>query len=167
MSFEIDLDLYRRAVGSFVTGITVVTATSSNGPVGFTCQSFTSLSLEPPMILISVAQSSRTFSAITTQGRFCVNILGSGSQRLAQDFAFMEPGVRFTNYKWTSSEHGNPVLDAALVWLDCTLVRSIEVEDHIVAVGRVIGLGHSSSHEEPLTYFRGGFGGFAKEDDES
>lgn len=160
MSSKIDLDLYKETVGSFVTGITVVTTNTISGPIGFTCQSFTSLSLDPPMVLISVAQSSRTLSVISEQGKFCVNILGSGSADLARDFAFMDPGVRFSNYRWHLSTENNPVLDAALVWLDCLLMRSIEVEDHVIAVGKVIGLGHSDIHEFPLTYFRGDFGRF-------
>lgn len=163
MSSEIDIDLYKQSVGSFVTGITVVTANTVSGPMGFTCQSFTSLSLDPPMVLISVAQSSRTLSAISEHEKFCVNILGYGAAALARDFAFMDPGVRFSNYRWHPSGEDNPVLDAALVWLDCLLVRLIEVEDHVIAVGRVIGLGHSDMHEMPLTYYRGGFGGFTKD----
>jgi len=157
---EFSVEDYKKAVGSFVTGITVVTAGSSEGPVGFTCQSFTSLSLEPPTILISVAQTSRTFSTIAIHRRFCVNILGADSARLAHDFAFMDPSIRFTAHSWMSSDGGNPVLDAALVWLDCELVQSIDVEDHLIAVGRVIGVGQSDQHSDPLTYFRGKFGGF-------
>lgn len=160
MNEGLDIDLYKEAVGSFVTGITVVTALAQDGPVGFTCQSFTSLSINPPMVLISVAQTSRTFLTIASHGRFCVNILGFGSADLAKDFAFMEPGARFSNYLWSASTAGNPVLDAALVWLDCELQRSIEIEDHFVAVGKVVSLGHSELHSEPLTYFRGGFGSF-------
>lgn len=160
MESKFSIEEYKRAVGSFVTGITVVTAVSPEGPVGFTCQSFSSLSLEPPTILISVAQTSRTFSTIASHGKFCVNILSTGSARLAHDFAFMDPSVRFTAHSWIESFTGNPIMQGALVWLDCELVRSIEVEDHLIAIGRVVGIGLPADIEEPLAYFRGDFGRF-------
>ena len=166
VSREFSIEDYKMAVGSFVTGITVVTASGEEGPVGFTCQSFTSLSLDPPTILISVAQTSRTLSTISSEKKFCVNILSTGSVRIAHDFAFMDPAVRFTMHSWNRSGTGNPVLEAALVWLDCELVRSIEVEDHLVAVGRVVSLGASEEGRDPLTYYRGDFGAFAQLNDE-
>ncbi len=153
---------FKQVVGSFVTGITVVTASSADGPVGFTCQSFTSLSLDPPTILISVAQTSRTFSTIASSKRFCVNILSTGSAHLAHDFAFMDPSIRFTTHSWTLGESGNPVLEAALAWLDCDLVNSIEVEDHLIAIGRVVGVGALDETREPLIYYRGDFGEFTR-----
>ena len=162
MVAEFSIEDYKKAVGSFVTGITVVTAASDEGPVGFTCQSFTSLSLDPPTILISLARTSRTFSTIAMRQKFCVNILGTGSARIAHDFAFMDPSIRFTTHSWMSCESGNPVLSAALVWLDCELVQSIEVEDHLIAIGRVVAVGQFDEDNEPLTYFRGGFGGFVQ-----
>lgn len=162
MENEFSIEDYKNAVGSFVTGITVVTAISEDGPVGFTCQSFTSLSLDPPTILISVARTSRTFSTIALHKKFCVNILGAGSARLARDFAFMDPSIRFTAHSWISSKTGNPILEAAMSWLDCELVQSIEVEDHLISIGRVISVGLSSDNVEPLTYFKGSFGEFVQ-----
>lgn len=160
MENDFSIEDYKQAVGSFVTGITVVTAASDDGPVGFTCQSFTSLSIEPPTILISVARTSRTFSTIATRKMFCVNVLSTGSARLAHDFAFMDPSIRFTTHSWTQSATGNPIMQAALVWLDCELVRSVEVEDHLIAIGKVVGVGGSDVKTEPLVYFRGDFGEF-------
>lgn len=151
---------YKRAVGSFITGLTVVTASRAEGPVGFTCQSFTSLSLSPPTILVSMARASRTYPAIALHSKFCVNILGLGFDRLASDFAVLEPRLRFTRHAWSSSAEGNPVLDAAMAWLDCDLSQWIEVEDHVLAIGKVVAVGFSADHQEPLAYFRGEFGSF-------
>ena len=162
MENEFSVEDYKKAVGSFVTGITVVTAVSGEGPVGFTCQSFTSLSLDPPTILISVAQTSRTFSTIALHKKFCVNILAAGSARLARDFAFMDPSIRFSAHSWISSAAGNPILGAAMSWLDCELIQSVEVEDHLIAIGRVISVGLSNDNVEPLTYFKGLFGEFVQ-----
>lgn len=162
MESEISIEGYKKAVGSFVTGITIVTAAGADGPVGFTCQSFTSLSIDPPTILISVAQTSRTFSTIALNRKFCVNILSTGSARLAHDFAFMDPSIRFTTHSWRATRSGNPVLEAALAWLDCEMIQSIEVEDHLIAIGKVVGLGQSMDHREPLTYYRGNFGEFVE-----
>lgn len=162
MENEFNVEEYKTAVGSFVTGIAVVTALSPDGPVGFTCQSFTSLSLDPPTILISVARTSRTFSTIALHKKFCVNILGAGSAHIAYDFAFMDPAIRFSAHSWNSTGAGNPVLEASMAWLDCELVRSIEVEDHLVVIGRVVSLGGSKEYKGPLTYFRGSFGGFVQ-----
>lgn len=164
MERKFDIELYKQAVGSFVTGITVVGAISKTGPVGFTCQSFTSLSINPPMILVSAAKSSRTFPTISNCRRFCVNILEGGSAELARDFASNDKEGRFSKHTWKLNKGGSPVLDSAMAWLDCDLEQTIEVEDHIVMVGRVIDLGISTLHNEPLAYFRGHFGGFSRSD---
>lgn len=162
MGRQFDVEQYKKAVGSFVTGITVVSAISETGPVGFTCQSFTSLSINPPMILVSVAKESRSFPTISISGRFCVNILESGSAELARDFAASDLVGRFSKHSWKVNAMGSPVLDASMAWLDCYLEKTIEVEDHLVMVGRVMDLGISAFHNEPLTYFRGHFGGFSQ-----
>lgn len=162
MDTGIDLNDFKKAVGSFVTGITVVSATSKLGPVGFTCQSFTSLSLNPPMILISVAKTSRTYSTISQCKRFCVNILGVDAEVIARDFAEVEPETRFVKHPWKMNSGGNPVLEAALAWLDCDLSEAIDVEDHLIILGRVMALGCSENSTEPLAYFRGNFGGFKR-----
>lgn len=162
MEPKFDLEQYKQAVGSFVTGITVVSAVSEFGPVGFTCQSFTSLSINPPMILVSVAKTSRTFPAISLYRRFCVNILEHHAIEIARDFAANTTEKRFSKHTWRPNDFGNPVLDAAIAWLDCELEQTIEVEDHLVMVGKVKDLGVSLLHQQPLTYFRGHFGGFSE-----
>lgn len=162
METGIDRNDFKKAVGSFVTGITVVSATSDLGPVGFTCQSFTSLSLNPPMILISVAKTSRTYLTISQCKRFCVNILGADAVAIARDFADVEPETRFVKHPWKMNSGGNPVLEAALAWLDCDLSEAIDVEDHLIILGLVLAVGCSESSTDPLAYFRGSFGGFKK-----
>lgn len=162
METGIDRNDFKNAVGSFVTGITVVSATSDLGPVGFTCQSFTSLSLNPPMILISVAKTSRTYLTISQCKRFCVNILGVDAEAIARDFADVEPETRFVKHPWKMNSGGNPVLEAALAWLDCDLSEAIDVEDHLIILGLVLAVGCSESSTDPLAYFRGSFGGFKK-----
>lgn len=145
----------RAVLGHFATGLTVVTAAGPDGPVGFTCQSFSSLSLEPALISINPTKTSLTWPRIREIGRFAVNILPLGSERIATQFS--QPGIeRFDRIDWSRSEHGNPHLAAALAWVDCELETEYDGGDHSIALGRVRGL-RSSGEVEPLLFFRGRF----------
>jgi 3-hydroxy-9,10-secoandrosta-1,3,5(10)-triene-9,17-dione monooxygenase reductase component len=145
----------RAGLGHFATGIVVVTAMGSGGPLGFTCQSFASLSLDPPLVTFAPARTSSTWPRIRSVGRFCVNVLAAGHQEHSASFA--RSGVdKFAGLGWRAAPSGSPVLDGILAWIDCTLWQEYDGGDHTVVVGRVHDLG-ASDDRDPLLFFRGAY----------
>ena len=161
MSFgatPIDRGRFREVLGHFASGVTIITAMEPAGPVGFTCQSFASLSLDPPMIAFAAAKSSTSWPRISAAGSFCVNILEESQEPLCRVFA--ESGAdKFAGVGWTTAASGAPVLDGALAWVDCELGAIVDAGDHELVTGRVLDLGSSSGG--PLLFYRGGFGRFS------
>ncbi len=154
----VDSAHYRSVLGHFATGITIVTAMASHGPVGFTCQSFSSLSLDPPLIWIAPAASSSTWPHISSVGAFTVNVLGAEQEPLARVFA--TSGVdKFAGVGYDLGVTGAPRLHGTIAHIDCVLESCIEAGDHFSVVGAVRGL--ASENESPLVFFRGGFGAIA------
>ena len=146
----------REVLGHFATGVTVVTAVTAIGPIGFTCQSFSSLSLDPPLVVLAPSRSSRTWPQLRAIGRFCINVLAEGQDDVSQNFA--RAGTdRFAGVPWTSSAHGSPVLDGVVAWIDAALWAEYDGGDHTVVVARVLDLG-ADHHRGPLLYHRGAYG---------
>ena len=146
----------REVLGHFVSGIVVVTAAGTHGPVGFTCQSFASLSLDPPLVTFAPARSSTTWPLIRATGAFCVNVLAADHQELSVGFA--RSGVdKFDGVPWRRGPSGAPVLDGVSAWIDCTLWNEYDGGDHTIAVGRVLDLGADPARL-PLLYYRGRYG---------
>lgn len=146
----------RRAVGHFCTGVTVVTALDdADQPIGFTCQSFVSLSLDPPLVMFSVSRGSLSWPQIRVAGRFCVNILAADQGPLCS--AFATKGVdRFTGVDWLPGPTtGSPVLLGSLAWVECTIEAVYPGGDHVIAVGRVRDIDVAHDGADPLLYFRG------------
>jgi 3-hydroxy-9,10-secoandrosta-1,3,5(10)-triene-9,17-dione monooxygenase reductase component len=151
----VDAGRFRQVLGRFCTGVAVVTTVDDGRPVGFSCQSFAALSLDPPMVLFCPARTSATWRAIERVGRFCVNVLGERQQDLAQRFG--GPGRdRFAGVSWSPSPAGAPVLDGALAWIDATIEAAHDGGDHVVVHGRVTDLG-SGDGGRPLLFYRGGY----------
>lgn len=145
----------RDVVGHYPSGVTVVTAMSGGHPVGFACQSFHSLSLDPPMIVIMPARTSTTWPLIRAAGSFCVNILAADQGSLCRTFSTM--GVnRFDGVEWAPGAHGCPMLTGTSAWIDCELTDEYDGGDHTLALGRVRALG-SDETREPLIFHRGLF----------
>jgi len=154
----IDQARFREVLGHFATGVTIVTALEEGGPGGFTCQSFTSLSLDPALIAIAPAKSSTSWPKIAAAGAFCVNILESGQEALCRSFAVS--GVdKFAGVGWSTSVSGAPVLDGALAFIDCHLEHIHDAGDHELVIGRCLDMGVGEG--TPLLYYRSGFGGFS------
>src|ERR1700691_3399698 len=129
---------FRTVLGHFVTGVVVVTAMTREEPVGFTCQSFTALSLEPPLILICAAKTSVTWPRVAEARQFCVNVLASGQRALCNQFARSGPG-KFAGAAWhTGPVTGAPILDGVIGWLECELAEVYEAGDHWIATARVL-----------------------------
>jgi 3-hydroxy-9,10-secoandrosta-1,3,5(10)-triene-9,17-dione monooxygenase reductase component len=152
-----DAAAMRTAMGHFLTGVTVITATADGEPVGLAANSFTSVSLDPPLVLFCAARSSGTWPKIDAAGRFCVNVLPEDGEQTCRIFA--SPGDRFSQVGWHVGVTGSPVLDEALAYADCEIEHRYDGGDHVIVVGRVVDLGHRT-HGTPLAFYRGGYGRF-------
>ena len=149
---------YRQVLGHFPTGVTVITATTPDGPVGMAVGSFASLSLEPPQVLFCAGQHSSSWPKIREVGTFCVNLLAESQEDVCRVFASKAPD-KFAEIGWKHSGNGAPVLEGILGYIDCTLDQVIPSGDHEVAIGAVTDL--DVLHEGgPLLFFRGGYGRF-------
>ncbi|QYN36878.1 flavin reductase family protein [Pseudonocardia sp. DSM 110487] len=152
----VDAVRFRQVLGRFCTGVTVVTAVDGGRPVGFACQAFAALSLDPPMVLFCPARTSATWRAIERSGRFCVNVLGAHQQELSQRFGRRDLG-KFEGVHWAPSPAGAPVLDGALAWIDATIETVHDGGDHHVVHGRVTDLDCADGGDPPLLFYRGGY----------
>ena len=152
----VDPGVMREVLGHFASGVTVVTAVTDDGPIGFTCQSFSSLSLEPPLLAFAPARTSRTWPQLREIGRFCVNVLAEGQDDVSQNFA-RSGADKFTGVRWSPSAHGSPVLDDVVAWIDGELWAEYDGGDHTIVVARVLDLGADAAHD-PLLFHRGGYG---------
>jgi flavin reductase (DIM6/NTAB) family NADH-FMN oxidoreductase RutF len=153
----IEKDLFRRVMGSFASGVTVVTVSMKDGePTGFTANAVTSLSIEPRMLLVCVSEKSATLSQIEEAGSFVVNILSAGQQDTAQQFATRRDN-RFEGILWRPGHQtGAPVLDGSLAYVECKLYSTAKGGDHVILMGEI--LGGEANEAEPLLYFRGRYG---------
>jgi 3-hydroxy-9,10-secoandrosta-1,3,5(10)-triene-9,17-dione monooxygenase reductase component len=146
---------FRDVLGRFASGVTVVTTTSNDEPVGMTCQSFSSVSLDPPLVLFIPAKSSRSWPLIQRSGKFCVNFLAAGQAELSNTMA-SRGADKFGDVKWTPSPAtGSPILEGSLAHVDCTIHQVHEAGDHYVVVGRVVDLGSDEGDVDPLLFFQG------------
>ena len=150
-------DEYRRVLGHFPTGVTIVTALGPDGPVGLAVNSFTSVSLRPPLVGFFPAHTSGSWPVIRHAGGFCVNILGRHQEGLARTFA--SPGTdRFRDLPMRPAPTtGAPVLVGAVAWLDCTIESITPAGDHDFALARVRAIDADPSHP-PLVFHRGRYG---------
>jgi 3-hydroxy-9,10-secoandrosta-1,3,5(10)-triene-9,17-dione monooxygenase reductase component len=145
---------FRDVLGRFASGVTVVTAVSSGQPVGMTCQSFSSVSLDPPLVLFVPAKTSRAWPLMQRAGKFAVNFLSAEQAELSNTMASRGTD-KFAGIPWRPSEStGSPLLDGTLGYVDCAIHAVHETGDHYVVVGRVLDLA-TVDDEDPLLYFQG------------
>ncbi|CCG05764.1 flavin reductase family protein [Blastococcus saxobsidens] len=152
----VDPRLMREVLGHFASGVTVVTADAPEGPIGFTCQSFSSLSLDPPLVALAPARTSRTWARLRDIGRFCVNVLAEGQDAVSQNFA-RSGADKFAGVRWTPSAHGSPVLEDVVAWIDGELWAEYDGGDHTIVVARVLDL-DAAPDRRPLLFHRGAYG---------
>lgn len=150
----VDPTEFRTVLGHFASGVTVVAAIEDEGPVGFTCQAFAALSLEPPMVALAPAKTSTSWPRMAKAGAFCVNILADDQVDLCRRFA-VSGGDKFVGVDWQLGKAGTPVLDGVLAWVECELDAIHEAGDHELVTGRVLALGVGSG--SPLLFYRGGY----------
>ena len=146
----------RRVLGSFATGVTVVTGTAGGLPVGFACQSFASVSLEPPLVLFCPAHTSRSWPLIRESGSFCVNVLADDQEDLCARFA-TTGADKFADLAWHQTPWG-PSLDGVLSTVMCDIQDVHVAGDHDIVVGHVRELVLHRDDAAPLVFYRGTFG---------
>lgn len=154
-----DSSRFRHVLGHFATGVAVITATTPSGPVGMAVSSFTSVSLEPPLVAFLPDKSSTSWPKIRGAGLFCVNILSAGQEELCARFA--RKGIdKFAGVPWRAAPSGAPIIEGGMAWIDCELTQTFESGDHFIAIGRVVQL-EAAEYGVPLVFFQGGYGHFA------
>ncbi|MCP4084073.1 MAG: flavin reductase family protein [Actinomycetia bacterium] len=159
---EIDPAEYRRVLGHFPTGVTVVTAHDGDGPVGMAIGSFASVSLDPPLVAFFAGKQSGTWARIDKADHFCVNVLGDDQLELCSTMASRAED-KFEGVSWMAAPSGSPVLPDVIATIDCKTDAIHDGGDHWIVVGRVL---HLATHREagPMVFFKGGYGSFAPND---
>lgn len=152
-----DPSALRRAMGRFTTGAAIVISETPAGPQGMTINSLTWVSLEPPMILISLTSGTRSADAVQESGAYSVSILGAGQESLALEFS--RPGDdKFAGRHLHRGSFGQPVVPGALATLECTVEQEVQAGDHTIFIGMVRAVEHRVG--APLAFYSGKFGGF-------
>jgi 3-hydroxy-9,10-secoandrosta-1,3,5(10)-triene-9,17-dione monooxygenase reductase component len=153
----VDTDRFRRVLSHFCSGVVVVTAVSGGRPVGLTCQSFSSLSLDPPLVMFGAALGSRTWPEVRAAARFAVNILADDQEEISRRFA-RTGADKFADLGWRPGATGAPLLDGALAHVECELVTTHPGGDHEIAVGRVVALEERAADgSHPLLFYRSAY----------
>lgn len=151
----IDPKALRQAFGTFATGITVITTNDEQGlPRGMTANSFTSVSLDPPLLLVCVGKAASSYTAFYQSNGFAVNILHEGQIDVSGKFASKAPD-KFETVKYDKVHTGAPVLTDSLTWFDCATTQCVEAGDHIILIGEIQAFG--TSPKAPLCFNRGSY----------
>ncbi|QXI41751.1 flavin reductase family protein [Pseudomonas wayambapalatensis] len=146
---------FREALGHYASGITVVTSFIDDQPIGFTCQSFYSVSMSPPLVSFSVMSNSASYPRIRQAGRFAVNILSDEQVGISNQFA-RRGTDKWHGVEWQSSPLGNPLIVGSLHWLDCEIHAEHAAGDHLIVIGEVKALNlQEAGATQPLLYFKG------------
>ncbi|PRC45039.1 monooxygenase [Mycobacterium sp. ITM-2017-0098] len=152
----------RNVLGRFCTGVAVITGHDGTRPFGFTCQSVTSVSLEPPYVSFCPASSSSSWPSIRDTGRLAINVLAHDQRDLCVQFA-QRGGEKFGGIDWFLGDNGCPAFDGSLAVIEADLEYEHSAGDHTIVVVHVTGL-RLHPDRKPLLFFRGGFGGLAMSD---
>jgi flavin reductase (DIM6/NTAB) family NADH-FMN oxidoreductase RutF len=153
---SIDQAQFRTVLGHYPTGVVIVTAEGEDGPAGLSIGSFSSLSLDPPLILFCPGKSSSSWPKIEQVGRFCVNILADDQEDVSRIFA-SKGADKFATVGWKPSPvTKSPILNGVLAWIDCDVERIEDGGDHHIVIGRVRAL-EVERERHPLVFFRGGY----------
>ncbi len=145
---------FRQVMGNFATGVTIVTAAHAGKYAGFTANAFTSVSLDPPLVLVCIGNQNASLTVIETSQAFCVNILAADQEDLARIFAKNGPAKyeHLAQVQHHAASTGAPILAGTLAWLDCRLTQAYAGGDHLILMGEVVALGAAPG--DPLLYLR-------------
>lgn len=154
----IDARFFRNVLGKYPTGVCVITAQGDGPPVAMVVGSFTSVSLDPPLVAFLPDKRSASWAEIHARGHFCVNVLADGHGDLCRRMTGPAE-QRFVGVDHHHSPGGAPIVDGALAWIDCSIYAVHEAGDHFIVIGEVRAM---NTHREgnPLLFFEGGYGAF-------
>jgi 3-hydroxy-9,10-secoandrosta-1,3,5(10)-triene-9,17-dione monooxygenase reductase component len=159
---HLDSRRFRQVLGRFATGVVAITALdpTNDEPCGLAANSFTSVSLDPPLVAFCVAHTSTSWPRVRGAKVVTVNVLAEHQQAVCAQMA-TKGGDKFAGLEWSGSPGGNPVLEGALAWIDCLIEAEHPAGDHMIVVARVLQL---DTHADggPLVFFQGGYGGFVE-----
>jgi flavin reductase (DIM6/NTAB) family NADH-FMN oxidoreductase RutF len=147
----------RRVFGHYPTGVVVVAAMSDGEPYGFTVNSFTSVSRDPPIVGFCAAHTSSTWPRIRDAGAFTISLLSVGQEQVCRSFA-TKGSDRFSGVEWSMKEGGHPGIDGALAWIDCVLDDCHLVGDHELILARVVSMTTNDVDDDPLVFHGGRLG---------
>jgi flavin reductase (DIM6/NTAB) family NADH-FMN oxidoreductase RutF len=161
----IEAGRFKSVMGHFATGVTIVTALDDARPVGFTAQSFVSLSIDPPLVAVCPALTSTSWPRIAAADGLCINILGADQEALCRGFATPSED-KFAGVGWsTAPVTGAPLLDGSLAWIEGRIEASYPAGDHEIVIINVLDVGEATTNGAhtagPLLFYRAGFGSFA------
>ncbi len=150
---------FRKVLGRFCSGVTIITARDGEGLIGLTCQSFFSVSLDPPLVAFSPARTSQSYARMRSCNAFCINILAEDQHEVCE--AFARSGTdKWAGVAWRPGVTGSPIIDGALAWIDCQWEVEHPAGDHYLTLGRVIELRHDPA-KGPLLFYGGAFASLA------
>jgi flavin reductase (DIM6/NTAB) family NADH-FMN oxidoreductase RutF len=152
---------YRKTLGSYPTGVVIITGDGEEGPVGLAIGSFSSVSLDPPLVGFLPDKSSTSWPKIEKSGSFCVNILAEDQLDVCRAFA-SKGGDKYASVTWRSAATGSPVLDGVCAWIDCSIHRVDDAGDHWFVLGEIQQMAVPRDDVGPLLFFRGGYGEFTR-----
>lgn len=152
----IDPSEFRRVLGRFPTGVTVVTGADDDGAAGMAIGSFVSVSLDPPLVMFCPGNDSDSWLQIKKTGHFCVNVLGEDQKDVCDIFA-SKVDDRFAGIEWTTAVTGAPLIRGSIAWIDCEIHAIHDGGDHDIVVGLVKALA-TDLDQGPLLFFNGGYG---------
>lgn len=154
--YDIPAAEMRECLGSYCSGLTIISGKNAGGElVGMTCQSFHSLSLDPPLVSYFAGKTSESYSVLRKLDRFCINVLSSDQEQLALRFS-QKAVDRWSGTSWSEDCFGQPVLDGSILSISCRTHREYDGGDHFINVSRVAQLRHDRT-KQPLLYFRSSF----------
>ncbi|WP_242901560.1 flavin reductase family protein [Actinomadura terrae] len=156
----VDSARFRSVLGRFATGVVAITAfeEGSDRPAGLAANSFTSVSLDPPLVAFCVAHTSTTWPRLRGAGRLCVNILSEPQLKVCERLA-LRGGDKFADIGWTRTPNGGPLIEGALAWIECSVEQEHVAGDHVIVVARVHALDHHHD-ADPLLFYKGTYGTF-------
>lgn len=151
----IDPGRFREVMAHVPTSVCVIAAAHADGPAGLSVGSFVSVSLDPPLVGVFVASTSTSWPRVAEAGSFCISVLADDHEHVSRRFA-VSGGDKFAGLDWGRSPAGAPRLPGAVAWVDCELEATHPAGDHILVLGRVLGLG-AGLEADPLVFHRGGY----------
>lgn len=156
---SIDSRLFRDVLGHFPTGVTAVTAVHDGRPLGMAIGSFTSVSLDPPLVAFLPTKDSSTWAGIRAAGSFCVNVMAQDQMDTCGVMA-SRADDKFTDVEWRPGPTGAPIIEGSIAYIDCTIEAVHDGGDHDIVVGRVVEL-DVGNPKAPLLFWKGGYGTFS------